>query len=219
MNLKSSTFLGIVLIVIGFAVSLLWYWLFGLPIYTVGVFFLVFSKVKLTTKLVWTLVPLIVFYPLGLLIRSGNNATPETFLIPSTFKGKFRVIYGEECGLKTTVENGRQVLSIPPDGILILKNKIEEGWRDQAFYFVTPDGSKELAYLNDKKINKSVPNIIVIGPAVATYNFETSNHQKLTYSYVDFEVIKENSIIDEPSPERNAMDSLSRAKLMECKSN
>ena len=173
------------------------------------------------TKLLWVLVPLVIFYPLGWFMRFTNNATSETFLIPSTLQGKFRVVYGENCGVTPIVQNGRQILEIPSDGILLVKPNLEKGWRDQEFYFVTPQGLRKLIYANNKKADKGKPNIFVRGPASATYNFDKEGRksEQLTFNYVDFEISPRDTIYYEHNPENNRFDSMTQLKVIACRSN
>jgi hypothetical protein len=70
----------------------------------------------------------------------------ETYLIPKDFEGTFRVIYGEKCGINPSFENGRRILNIPDNGILIIQPKFEAGTIDHEYYLVDKKG-------NRKKIN------------------------------------------------------------------
>jgi hypothetical protein len=209
--------LGALLILFGFGYCVLWYWPHGLFIYLLGVLLLAFSKSKPITKVLWILIPLVIFYPVGWLVRVSYNATPETFLVPANFQGRFRIVYDENCGITPKVEHGRQILEIPADGILLVKPKPEAGWRDQAFYYVTPQGSRQLIAANYKKADENQPNAFMEAPAVVTYNLDTGDQRQLTYNYIDFQITWKDTIRYEPTTESARFDSLTRVKVIRCR--
>ena len=129
------------------------------PLWTIGVFFqLVFidrfvqtQRTKSTIKRVLRVVlgipsililSVICTYGLSSLTSYLTRPKPETFIIPSNFQGNFKVIYGQECGIIPPTENGRRILRIPADGVLIVQPKYKKGVTDYNFYFVDEDGVK-----------------------------------------------------------------------------
>ncbi|HWY37225.1 MAG TPA: hypothetical protein VNY73_01605 [Bacteroidia bacterium] len=76
----------------------------------------------------------------------------EIYLIPGNFEGKFRVIYGENCGEQPLYENGRRVMKIPDSGILIIQPKFQSGWVDNEYYLIDDNGKRtKLDQLFDHK--------------------------------------------------------------------
>jgi hypothetical protein len=74
-----------------------------------------------------------------------NRPEKETYLIPSNFEGHFRIIYGEKCGINPIFEDGRRVLKIPDNGILIIQPKFEAGIIDHEYYLVDKNGKRKKA--------------------------------------------------------------------------
>jgi hypothetical protein len=74
--------------------------------------------------------------------KSGQTSgpQPETYLIPENFEGRFRIIYGETCGIDPKTKNGRIILEIPDTRLLIIKPKFIEGKTDYKFFFVDNKG-------------------------------------------------------------------------------
>ncbi len=66
----------------------------------------------------------------------------EIYLIPANYDGEFRVIYGEKNGISPLYENGRRVLKIPSNGILIIKPKFKGGWINNEYYLVDNNGKR-----------------------------------------------------------------------------
>jgi hypothetical protein len=69
-----------------------------------------------------------------------SGPQPETYLIPENFEGRFRIVYGETCGLEPKIQNGRRILEIPDSRLLIIKPEFKEGKTDYEFFFVDDKG-------------------------------------------------------------------------------
>lgn len=52
------------------------------------------------------------------------------------------MVYGEPCGVQPAEEGGRNVLQIPPNGILIVAPEAEYGTIDHQYYFVDANGKR-----------------------------------------------------------------------------
>lgn len=83
------------------------------------------------------------------LLGSCTRQAKETILIPDGLVGEFRIVYGEKCGLSPKIENGRRVLEIPQNGVLIIQPEFEEGIIDRQYYILDSD-------FNRAKINQLV---------------------------------------------------------------
>ena len=83
-----------------------------------------------------------------------NRPTPETYLIPSAFRGEFRVVYGEPGGVNPAMVNGRRVLKLPASGILIVQPAYEAGILDNDYYLVDAVGHRQKI---DYNYNDSLP--------------------------------------------------------------
>ncbi len=78
-----------------------------------------------------------------------NRADPHTYLLPADYSGVFFVVFDEECGIDPSVESGRLMLTIPPEGVLILKRPPLSGWihdsgpnPEREVYTVAADGTR-----------------------------------------------------------------------------
>ncbi|WP_201981277.1 DUF6843 domain-containing protein [Hymenobacter rubidus] len=74
-----------------------------------------------------------------------NRPAKETYLIPDDFSGEFRVVYGESCGLTPPTENGRRILTLPRNGVLILQPPFVAGLVDNEYYWVDKRGKRKRA--------------------------------------------------------------------------
>ena len=127
-----------------------------MPIFIIGVIFIFFSKKPIKIKILATLLPVILWIPVtGLIYHFAGKTIPATFLITKNFNGQFRVIYGEPCGIEPKTLNGRRVLEIPSNGILIIKPELEGGWNDYEYFLIDTNGSltklKDLTTFKDDR--------------------------------------------------------------------
>ena len=138
-----------------------------------------------------------------------SGPQPETYLIPDNFEGRFRVIYGETCGVDPKIENGRRVLEIPDSRLLIIKPKFIEGKTDYKFFFVDNKGRRtkivELGSIEQRLTIR--PGIILnmkhgttavtVGPMP---DGTSSTESPLAIHFTDFTVFnKDTTVLDEMS--------------------
>lgn len=136
---------GLILTILSWLACLNPYWIiFAGPVFIVGLLLVWFSKTKLKTKLLTTILPLILWYPglLAFMFLGSKHMSPETFLIPKDFRGQITLIYNEPCGQTIPKVDGRLIYKIPDNGVMILKNEFETGIIDQDYYFVDENWSK-----------------------------------------------------------------------------
>lgn len=144
--------IGKVIIVLAFVVSLNFYLLiFTVPFFCLGVIAIWFSKENSWTKVLWTALPVLLWYPVGFLFMylSGviGNATAQKldFIFPPNFEGKVIVIENMPCGQPVKVENGREQLFVPANGVLLYQGKLKDGYVNHRYYQLQPSGyTKEL---------------------------------------------------------------------------
>jgi hypothetical protein len=150
---------GIVLIIISWLACLNPYWLiFAGPVFVVGLIVVWFSRAKTKTKLLTTILPLLLWYPgmYAFFILASRRMTPETFLIPKDFRGRITLIYSEPCGQTVPKVDGRLIYKVPDNGIMILTNEFETGIIDHEYYFVDENGNKvgKITPLNQHDFNE-----------------------------------------------------------------
>lgn len=56
-----------------------------------------------------------------------------------------RVVYGEDCGIEPEHKNGRRILRIPDNGLLIVQPNLKAGIIDHQYYFIDEGGNQEKA--------------------------------------------------------------------------
>jgi hypothetical protein len=143
----------------------------------------------------------------------------ETYLIPNNFKGNFRIIYGEELGLNPTYENGRRVLQIPDNGILIIKPKFRAGTIDNEYYLVDKNGNrKKMKEVWDyKTIKGNLPCVFLSGSGSMGGKMPDgswSSESPLAITFTDFIVFNKDTIGRSDSEEykfQQHFDSLTKA--------
>jgi hypothetical protein len=140
-----SYIIGLVIVVISWAASFYMHFLIiTIPVFILGLVLIWVSQVRTKTKVITTLIPIILWYPVvaTFVLANKKEMSPETFLIPSNFRGQITVYYEEPCGEEVTISQGRRIYRIPSNGVLILKNKFETGLVNQKYFFVTNDGKQ-----------------------------------------------------------------------------
>ena len=150
-----------------------------------------------------------------------SKPEPETFLIPTNFEGSFKVIYGEECGLNPPIENGRIILQIPANGILIVQSEFEGGIIDHEYYFIDNDGkrTKIEQYENYSDGTKNIPGVRLGGSGSiggAMPKGGSSSESPLAIHFTDFQVYQD-TIDRYDFKEERKFDSLTTALVEECR--
>ncbi|MFA7445703.1 MAG: hypothetical protein WCY89_07115 [Flavobacteriaceae bacterium] len=141
--------LGIIFIVIGtLSITLspftLYFYYLPLIIFIIGILILWFSKRKIKSKIILTILPFLFYGIFTFLWVKFNTVAPETFLIPENYRGRVNIIYKENCGqfLEKTKEGF--IYYIPEDGILLLSNEQKYGFITHEYYMVDENGNKTI---------------------------------------------------------------------------
>jgi len=103
----------------------------AIPVYIIGVFLIWFSNTSKKRKLSLTIFPLIIYVPLLFLtiyltinIRTALAQKLE-FRFNEDFRGLVTIVYPVEWGQKVTIENGREIIDVPQDGIFYYQGEID----------------------------------------------------------------------------------------------
>src|SRR5258706_10122111 len=105
----------------------------------------------------WKFKLLIIGIPLTFVGYSFYNSftTPERYLIPENYKGPVIVIFNQKDGQKKEYEGKRRLYRIPQTGVLFTQFKDEQGWINQDYYYVSPNGQKKkLGVLDSRDFNE-----------------------------------------------------------------
>lgn len=193
----------------------------GLPIFILGVILILLSKRKLKTKLIWifsSIALIILFWPIWTKINTGE---PETYLIPENYSGKIKVVYGEDCGINPSIENGRRILEIPNNGILIIQPEFEGGIIDHEYYFINENKERTRIerYENYSDGTKHIPGIRLggsgaVGGIMPDGSFSTESTLAMRYS--EFEVYKD-TLDNYDFKEEQKFESLMKDLVNECR--
>jgi hypothetical protein len=164
-------------------------------------------------------------FSISLLKDYLNRPEKEIYLIPDNFEGKFRVIYGEHCGVQASYENGRRVMNIPDNRLLIIQPRFQAGWVNNEYWLIDKKGKRtKLNELtdNDERLTKS-PGVLMSGSGSMGGEMPDgsfSSESPLAIHFTDF-IIHNN---DNTSPDERQftlverkLDSLTTALVNKCR--
>jgi energy-coupling factor transporter transmembrane protein EcfT len=217
--------IGLFLIILSFLACVISYYfvVIGLPVFLIGAAFVFFSKNTLKRKLLTIFLPILLLIPTSIIfLYLYGLKTAETYLIPASVKRGFRVIYDEKCGIEPLSENGRRILMIPENGILIIKTKHESGWMNHEYYFVDLGGNKikvgEIGkgLLGSSKNDSSLVESFGTGKMSGVFSNKPYN---IHYSDFIIKKHKNDSIFTSGFYEDGKIDSLTRVLVEKCRTN
>ncbi|MFD1470804.1 DUF6843 domain-containing protein [Hymenobacter caeli] len=150
----------------------------------------------------------------------------EIYLIPSNFEGRFRVVYGEKCGINPRNEDGRRVLQIPENGILIIQPKFKAGVIDNEYYMINSEESRKRINIAEtyNKQNTQLPSVSLNGTGVmggAMPDGGSSSESPLAIHYTDFTVFNKDTLSKSNENEfifQQRFDSLTNSLVGKCRS-
>lgn len=123
----------------------------GIPFFLVGMLLVLLSKKSMWTKIITITLPIVLWYAVfEFILHSINQKTPITMLIPENYNGEVRVVYGELNGVVPEEEEGRMILEIPRNGVLVIQPHLQSGLEDIQYYYV--DAKKQRTKLDAIKM-------------------------------------------------------------------
>lgn len=189
--------IGKITVVVAFIVSLNPYLLiFTVPVFLIGTILIWVSKLKISTKTLWTVLPILFWVPAFYLFMylSGTIGTASAqkldFIFPADFEGKVIVVEKMPCGQPKKVVNGWEELFIPENGILLYQGELSLGYVNHKYFRLKTDGTKfelperaNYMYFDDEKAK---PNKTVVGAWLIGTGSKTLNEPKpvVEYSYM-----------------------------------
>ena len=207
---------GLILIALTFIACVISFYLliFGIFIFGIGVLFIWVSKKPFKTKLLATILPIILYLPATyLFLLAYNYTSPKTFLIPADYEGTIRIVYEEKCGITPTKENGRQIFQFPENGILILNKKFDGGINNE--YYLVDNNSKRTKIsetLDFKDRTKKLPLIQVGGAGTLG-----GNDQDKGITYSDFYLYNKDTTSTDNYKLSERFDSLTNVVVSTCR--
>jgi hypothetical protein len=214
-NLRDKTYLvGLILITISFIACVISFWLlyYGILIFAIGAIFVVLSKKSTKTKLLTTILPILVYVPVTyIFLLAYNYTTPKTFLIPVDYEGTLRIVYEESCGTKLKKENGRRIFKFPNNGMLILNEEFDGGINHE-YYFVDKSGNRirieQILNYKDRKI----PSVQVGGAGTIG---ASDDEESITFS--DFYLYNKDTLAVDDYRAYQRFDSITIATVKACR--
>lgn len=131
--------------------------IFTIPAFSLGAIFIWISNLKTKAKALWTILPVLLWYPSFSLfmVLSGiiGAATSQKldFIFPINFEGKAIVIENMPCGQPVRVLNGREQLFVPESGVLLYQSELKGGMSIIGITEFTRMG-KKLNFLKERSI-------------------------------------------------------------------
>ncbi len=114
--------------------------IYTVPVFVIGLVFLWISKHRRKTKIIWSLLPIVFWYPCflaSMFITSTIGTTTAQkfdFIFEKDFKGKAVIIEKMPCGQEVILKNDREQLIIPKNGILLYQGVFETGYVNHKYY-------------------------------------------------------------------------------------
>lgn len=193
---------------------------FGIPIFIIGAILVLISKQPIQTKLLTTLIPIVLYIPFTFLfLYFYNYSSPMTILIPENFEGNFRIVYDENCGSKYEKIDGVKTLIIPENGILVLNEEFN-GNGNYHYYLVDNLGNRNeiRTILDPKDAIQKRPAVLSGGSGTTYLEIDANPTDKINgITYSEFYIINKDTldINDYKSPQK--FDSLTRIIVQHCR--
>lgn len=191
-----------------------WLLFYGVPVFIIGTILVFLSTKTIKIKLLTTILPVGVYFPLMyLFLLIYNHTEPKTFLIPANYQGTIRIVYEEKCGTKIQKENRRQLLEFPENGILILSENFDGGI-DNEYYLIDKSGRRtRVEEIIDFKNSKKILPFILVGGGGA---FLADNNSK-EINYSDFYLYNKDTTQTDNFKTSQKFDSLTWKVVNDCR--
>jgi hypothetical protein len=224
--LKQTTFyIGLTLITISFIACVVSFYLlvFGIPTFLVGAILIFLSKQNINTKLLTTLIPLILYVPITLIfLYVYNYSTPKTILIPKNFEGNLRVVYDENCGRNYDKTDGVETLTFPDNGILILKEDFDRNVNYNCYLVDELGNRTQISQILDfKDRNQKRPCVLFGGSGTIgqTKEANSTNPEEKEITYSDFYIYNKVTVDENDFKSQQKFDSLTTVIVNQCRKN
>ena len=196
--------------------------IFGIPVFLIGCLLVFISNKKIVKKILFTVVPLILYIPSTILfLFLYNYSKPKNILIPSDFSGQLKVIYEEACGSKYEKVDGLKTLNFPENGVLILNEKFDSHVNFKYFLIDKFGNKTEIPSIENPLDNSVKQPYITVGKSGVSYHSieaNTANKPDKGITYSEFYVYNDSSATNELHPEQT-LDSITLILVNSCRNN
>ena len=160
-------------------------YIIGFPIYIIGAIIILFGKLKIKQKLLWTLTPLILIYPSYNLASSISLYYSDTqkvdLILPSDFSGKVIIIDNIDFGQTFEKKHRREQIVFDKNGIAFYPGKLELDRSNYRVYF--KDRNEKLKQIN--WFYKSSDKITINGYGESSFEIKTDSTKKyIPYNFL-----------------------------------
>ncbi|MEE9430806.1 MAG: hypothetical protein V3V16_07190 [Melioribacteraceae bacterium] len=179
--------IGIVLLVLGFIIPFFVYtgFIIGLPIYIIGIITLLFGTLKIKHKLLWILLPLILFYPTFKIASSVSfyfaDIQKIDLILHTDFKGKAIIIDNTDFGQKFEKKNRREQILFDQNGIAFYPTELELDRSRFRVYTKQKNGELKQILLSSESAEKTT--LLSYGESKFEKTVETEN-KYIPYDFV-----------------------------------
>lgn len=217
--------LGISILLLGFVICVFspFYFMFiGIPSFIIGSLLVWFSDMKTTHKILWSLLPIILWYPLSALFInyhrhiSMENAQKKDFYINYDFKGTVTVIESK-CGNDPIIKDDRLQFEIPENGIYLFNGELKAGYVDERIFQRYADGNlSTLQDIHSQFINEGMDTTgkeKIIGTSAGAFGRRHNNIDYITFKIVTNKMYSDNELSNWDRVQDRLIDSL----IINCK--
>ncbi len=186
---------------------LLFYIVLIIPFYGISIGLVMYSNQSAKIKWLTLLTPAVailtwVIYT-HINYQNSLHKSPLLILIPEDLKGEINIVIQQEMGIEPKIENGKQILEVPEDGILLLKSDIEASYYASIdYYLVNKKGGRTrintIVAPQDKE--KGIPSLLNYEDETFYHDFEkntsftfSSNYEEITWR--ELAIIKKDSVL------------------------
>jgi energy-coupling factor transporter transmembrane protein EcfT len=115
----------------------------AIAVYLIGILLIWYSKTSKKWQLSLTIFPLMMWFPLFYFsmyltpIIGTALAQKIEFRFNEDFRGRVTVVSPVEWGQKVTIENEREIINVPQDGIVYYQGNIDDGYTNWKYVIIS----------------------------------------------------------------------------------
>ena len=147
--------------------------------------------------------------------------SPRTILVPANYEGTVRIVYAEKCGMTPMKENGREIVRIPGNGLVILSTENDVRINND-FFLVDDKGNQtkvdQVADIKDRVSGS--PAILAGGTVVTGLSSHKDADGTVTATGIectDFYLYNKGTTEIKQSPFQPQLDSLTNSEVNACR--
>ena len=178
--------IGISFLIIGFLIPFFIYFGFiiGLPIYVIGIIILLFGNLKIKQKLLWILIPAILFIPVTKTYSSISfyfaDIQKFDIILPENFKGTAIIIDNSDFGHTFEKKHRREQIIFDENGIAFYPTELEMDRSKFRIFTKQKNGELKQILLSSETSEKST--LLAYGES----RFEKTVESEIKYIPYDF---------------------------------